>query len=271
MPEPSLNQLEREVEGARAKLASDLSRLRSPDTAAEFTQGLKQEAIEAKDALLDKAKASVQSTIESLIEDVKARAAANPAAALAIGAGVAWRLIRHPPIATALVGAGLISLFRTTPVRMNGRTAADYLSHAKDRLLEQTMEAADVAKEKAVAFSETVSEQVAKTTADVADRVEDLSAQAESVAQEAAEDTKARASAMWSKTAEGLAQAGQSARSTIANGARDTIDQFWAPTQESMNDPAARDKLLLGAAGLAVVTALGIICQRRIAEHSPAD
>jgi len=72
MPEPSLNQLEQEVEGARAKLASDLSRLRSPDTADEFTQALKEEAFDAKDALLDKAKASVRSGLESVIEDVKA-------------------------------------------------------------------------------------------------------------------------------------------------------------------------------------------------------
>jgi hypothetical protein len=52
MIEPSLNQLEHEVQAARGKLASDLSTLRSPATAAEFTDTLKQEAIEAKDALL---------------------------------------------------------------------------------------------------------------------------------------------------------------------------------------------------------------------------
>jgi hypothetical protein len=60
MIEPSLNQLEREVEASRTKLASDLSTLRSP----QFTENLKQEAIDYKDALLDKAKASAQSSIE---------------------------------------------------------------------------------------------------------------------------------------------------------------------------------------------------------------
>jgi hypothetical protein len=271
MPEPSLTQLERDVEGARAQLASDLSRLRSPDTAAEFTRGLKEEAIEAKDALLDKAKASVRSGIELLIEEVKARAAANPAAALAIGAGIAWRMLRHPPIATALVGAGLVSLFRTTPARMDGRTSADHLSHAKDRLVEQASEAAQAAKEQAMAFSETVSDQVARTTASVKDRVEDLGAHAASLAQEAAKNTQERTSEMWSKTAERLEQAGQSTRSTVADGARDAMDGLWGPVQQSMNDPAARDRLLLGAAGVAVVAALGIACQRRVAEHSQAD
>src|SRR6202048_5535112 len=103
MIEPSLNQLEREVEASRTKLASDLSTLRSPATAAEFTETLKQEAFDAKDQLLDKAKAKAQSSIESLIEDVKARADANPAAALAIGGGVGWWLIRHPPILSGSV------------------------------------------------------------------------------------------------------------------------------------------------------------------------
>jgi hypothetical protein len=271
MPESSLNQLEREVEGARAKLASDLSRLRSPDTAADFTQGLKEEAMEAKDALLDKAKAAVRWGIESLVEDVKARAAANPTAALAIGAGIAWRLIRHPPIATALVGAGLISLFRTAPAHMNGRTSADYLSHAKDRLVEQADDVAHAAKAKAMELGETLSDQVARTRASVKDRIEDLGAQAASMAQEAAEDTKERASRMWSKTAEALAQPGQSARSTVSSGARDAMDRVWAPVQDAMNDTAARDKLLLSAAGLAVVTALGLACQRRLAEQNQED
>ena len=114
MSDPSLHQLERDVEAARAKLAGDLSTLRSPATYSEFSSKLKYEALDMKDALVDKAKSSVQSTIDTFVEDLKARAAANPAAALAIGAGIAWRLIQRPPIATALIGAGLYSLFRTT-------------------------------------------------------------------------------------------------------------------------------------------------------------
>jgi hypothetical protein len=270
MPQPSLRQLEKEVEAARAKLASDLATLRSPRTAAEFTESLKQEAFEAKDALLDKAKTSIQSSIESMIEDVKARAAANPTAALAIGTGLAWRLMRHPPIATVLVGAGLLSLFRTQPALLHGRPREDYLSYAKNRLVEQAGEAADVAKEKAAALSETVSEKAAETAADIKDRVQDLTAQATSAASDAARQTKARASAMWDETAETLEQTRQSARSTASTGmsrASDTMDQVWASAQSSMNDAEARDRVLLGAAGLAVVAALGIACQRRLAEQ----
>jgi hypothetical protein len=274
MPQPSLRQLEQEVEAARAKLAGDLATLRSRSTAQEFTESLKQEALDAKDALLDKAKTSIQSSIESMIEDVKARAAANPTAALAIGTGLAWRLLRHPPIATVLVGAGLLSLFRTQPAHLHGRAREDYLSYAKNRLVEQASEAADVAKEKAAAFGETVSEKAAETAADIKDRVQDLTAQATSAAGEAAKHTKERASAMWDETAETLERVGQSARSTASTGmsrAGDTVDELWASTQSSLNDAEARDKVLLGAAGLAVAAALGIACQRRLAEQERAN
>ena len=270
MPEPSLRQLEQEVEEARAKLAGDLETLRSPSTSAEFTEGLKHEALEAKDALLDKAKTTIQSSLDSIIEDVKARAAANPTAALAIGTGIAWRLVRHPPIATALVGAGLWSLFRTQPAHLHGRAGEDYLAYAKNRLVEQASEAADIAKEKAVEFGETVSEKAAETAADLKDRVQDLTAQATSAAGDAVKNTKERASAMWSETAETLERSSRSARSRASTGmsrADDTADQVWASTQLSLNDAEARDKFLLGAAGLAVVAALGIACQRRIAEQ----
>jgi hypothetical protein len=273
MSEPSLRQLEQEVEAARAKLARDLVTLRSPSTSAEFTESLKQEALEAKDALLDKAKTSIQSSIDSFIEDVKGRAAANPTAALAIGAGLAWRLVRHPPIATALVGAGLWSLFRTQPAHLHGRADEDYLSYARNRFVEQAGEVAEIAKEKAVVFGETVSERAAETAADIRDRVQDLTAQAKSAAGDAAEHAKERASAMWSEAAEAaeaFKQSGRSARSGASTGmsrAADTVDKVWASTQSSMGDPEARDKFLLGAAGLAVVAALGIACQRRITEQ----
>ena len=80
MTEASLQQIEREVEVARAKLAQDLAVLRDPATFSEFTEELKGEALGTKDALVDKAKSSVQSTIDGFVEDLKGRAAANPAA-----------------------------------------------------------------------------------------------------------------------------------------------------------------------------------------------
>ena len=75
----SLLHHEREVERSRAKLSQDLAVLCSPATLAAFTDDLKQEAFETRDAFWEK---------------IKARAASNPAAVMAIGAGLAWRLLR---------------------------------------------------------------------------------------------------------------------------------------------------------------------------------
>jgi uncharacterized protein YjbJ (UPF0337 family) len=300
MIEPSLNQLEQEVRTARAKLATDLSTLRSPATAAEFTETLKLEAMDAKDALLDKAKSSVQSSLESLIEDVKARAAANPAAALAIGAGIAWRLIRHPPIATALIGAGVLSLFRTSPAQTNGHTSADYLAHAKTRLMEQAGDAADLAKEQAAALTETVAAKAAETAGKIKDRAQGLAAQASTAAGNLAVDARQQTASVLSQTterAQGLAAQASTAAGNLALDARQqtaamvsettdrvhqharsarsaassavsragaALDDGWQRTQSALGETETRDKLFLAAAGIAVVTALGLAWQRRM-------
>jgi hypothetical protein len=101
LSDAKIRRLELEVEAARAKLATDLSRLRSPAAYADLRTSLKQDAQEAKDLIVDQAKSTTQSTLQGMVDDLKARAAANPAATLAIGAGIAWRIFRHPPIATA--------------------------------------------------------------------------------------------------------------------------------------------------------------------------
>src|SRR5512132_3378907 len=96
----SLHDHETEVEQSRAKLTQDLAVLCSSKTFVAFTDDLKKEAFDTRDALWEK---------------IKARAASNPAAVIAIGTGLAWRLIQRPPIASALIGIGLFSLWKTTP------------------------------------------------------------------------------------------------------------------------------------------------------------
>jgi hypothetical protein len=129
MVDASLLEYERDVERSRARLTRDLAVLCSPETFASFTDDLKQEAFETKDALWD---------------DVKARAAANPAAVIAIGAGLAWRLLQRPPIATALIGLGLYGLWNTEP-KQPGAGTPDYLKQSTQALKEQTREALSAA------------------------------------------------------------------------------------------------------------------------------
>ena len=113
MSQADLNTMERDVEQARAKLRSNLTRLQSPAALSAFKEDLRAEAHQVGNALAEKTKKAAADGAQSILADLKARAAANPAAALAIGAGLAWRLIHRPPIASALVGIGLFSLLRT--------------------------------------------------------------------------------------------------------------------------------------------------------------
>lgn len=288
MSDPSLHQLEREVEAARAKLTADLSALRSPATYSEFTSDLKNDALDMKDALVDKAKSSV----ESLIDDLKARAAANPTAALAIGAGIAWRLIHRPPIATALVGAGLYSLFRTTPTPAHARSTRDYLTQAKDRLGEQASDFAENVKERALAVGEAATEKATELAAGVKDRALAMGETATEKASELAGAAKDQAQ-QWSTQARSSARQMAAEATGMAGSASDTLDEMrrsaadtaaraasrastmadeWSrPLQEAVSDQEARDKFLLGAASVAVVAALSIACQRRLSEAAEVD
>jgi hypothetical protein len=230
-----LGNLEREVEMARARLTNNLSTLCSANTYTAFKADLKDEA---------------RSALSRMLENVKARAAANPAAALAIGAGLTWRLIQRPPITTALIGAGIVSLLRTTPVTRNGYVERDYYSEGKKRLKQQAGELADAVKDQAVEIAGEIKEQASELVATASDKVADavagLKEQAASLSHRASQtvDDGWRSAAAVSERVGEIAQ----------RGTRDA--------HSALNDPDKRDNLLLGLAGVAVVAALGIAYQR---------
>lgn len=134
-----LAELERDVEQARARLAADIARLRAPETFESARQSVMDSITGYRDDAIDAA----QTRASSFIDGVKAKAAANPAAAAAILAGIAWRLYRRPPVASLLVGAGIAALARTdpnddslTPSRLAQR-AAHRAQELKDRAAAQ--------------------------------------------------------------------------------------------------------------------------------------
>jgi hypothetical protein len=68
----TLNQCERDVEQARSKLAQDLATLRSPATFSSFTNTVKHEVFDTKDAVVAQAKDAVQSSLADFVEGLKA-------------------------------------------------------------------------------------------------------------------------------------------------------------------------------------------------------
>jgi hypothetical protein len=227
MSAAELNALEREVELTRARFAGDLARLRSPHTFAEFKEDLWAHARDTKDGVL---------------ADVKARAAANPLAVAALAAGVAWRLFHRPPIATLLVGLGLVGLLRTSPTQADYAKAEDFFDPEEWR-------------SRASGFAD-----AAKQT------VEDWSAQASQAARDAKTQVAETAVSLRERASNALHDAGDAARDRVARLADDATsfsDQATARLHAAMPDRDDRDNYLLGAAALAVAAAVGIAFQRR--------
>ena len=170
---------------------------------------------------------AASSRAERLIADIKDRAAANPVAVGAIAAGVAWRILRKPPITTMLVGYGLISLWRTEPGQPSPGAetvyrAADMAVEAKEQVEQWGSEAGDAIARATDVVIPAVTETVQRWSADVG---------------------------------EAASQASSSARSLVASGSQSL--------QHIVMDKQERDKVLLGAAAVALTAALGLVCLRR--------
>jgi ElaB/YqjD/DUF883 family membrane-anchored ribosome-binding protein len=250
MSERSLRELEGDVERARARLLADISVLSSPMAYSEFKDDLKEE---------------VRYTFRGIVENVKGRAAANPVATLAIGAGVAWRLLQHPPISTVLIGAGLLGLWRTDPVRPNAQNP-DYLSTARTRIREQVGDFATAVGEQAADMAGRVTERASDMAGSVAEHASDM---AQTVREKAydlrdkAEDLRAQATEAIGDSAAAMTHRAETTFNDARRSVGDMSSRAISMTNRVVGDTDTRDAVLLGAAGMAVAAALGIAYQRR--------
>ena len=172
--------------------------------------------------------------------------AANPAATLAIGAGLAWHLLRDPPsrprssVLACLASGGRCRQGRST-VTMSRPLKRAWASRSGDfagRVGEQTARMAGTLKES------------------VSDIAEAATQKAKDLGAEASDELAARAASLSRRTAAAVDDASRSMQampSTVSN---------------AVADLDTRDLLLLGAAGLAVAAALGIAYQRRGSESA---
>jgi hypothetical protein len=236
MSDGELNRLELEVEDARARLAADLNRLRAPETFAEFKRTFVDEVNHSKDEWIEQGKAIATDRARHLLDDLKSRAAANPVAAAAIGAGLLWHLTRRPPITSLLVGAGVFSLLRTDPRQPSSIAPvvaqAQRVSEAtSEKLSEWSAAASEAATQVSIAAGS-----VKETVSDWVDR-----------SRETAGDV--------------ATEVGNRAGNVAANFARGA--RAWNPD----NDDERRDSMLLGVAATALVAALGIAYQRRASDR----
>jgi len=239
MTKAELDVLERDVEDARGRLRLDLARLRAPGTMERM-----------KDDVTGRVTGAAQDTAYGILDEIKARAAANPVAALAIGAGLAWRFIHRPPIATLLVGAGLVALMKTDPHERH--MGADFVERAG---------------EFAGTVKETVSEKIDELShSEFAARAGELSGTVAAKASELGGTVREKAGELsgtvketvgqWSaRTGEFASEAGREVSSAANSLARDSRRVAAAVHED-------RDTYLLGAAAIALAAAVGISYQR---------
>jgi hypothetical protein len=227
MPHAELDRLEGDVRDARRRLKSDLEILRAPETFSSFKEEVLDEARRSRDGIVANVKEAAADGAERLVADIKACAAANPVAVGAIAAGVAWRILRKPPITTMLVGYGLISLWRTKPGQLAPGAETVY------RAAEMAMEA---------------KEQVEQWGSEAGDAI----ARASGVVVPAVTETVQGWSA---ELGEAVSQATTSARSPVASGSQSL--------QHIVMDKQERDKILLATVAVALTAALGLTCLRR--------
>jgi hypothetical protein len=249
MSAAELNALERDVEQARARFADDLARLRSPANLARLKNDLWADVRETKDEMVEKAKDAAQDGAQRLVAELKARAA-NPLATIAIGAGLAWRLVHRPPIATVLVGLGLIGLARTTP--------SQRASHPYMGLLDED----PAAQRRGGDFASH-----AEALADAAKgTVQDWSTQAGDAIRQTAGGIAEKAASMADSASDALQGARQAARETaveVADRAGAVAARVSQTVRDAVPDRDDRDTILLAAAAVSVAAAVGIAYQRR--------
>jgi vacuolar-type H+-ATPase subunit H len=248
MSSAELDLLEREVEAARAKFAADVGRLRDPRSYRLLKDDLLAEAKQTKDELLDKARSAASEAARDLLNQAKDKAIANPAAAAAIGAGLAWRLFTHPPIASLLVGLGAYSLWRTSPAPngegFTGR-ATDLAETASESTRDWSTRATDRLKE--VSEQTTVAAQ--RASASVQETMRTIRESAKDAATEIASRTSHLADATGTSLSSQVSLVKERATAAL---------HHVPPLEEGV-----RDNLLLGAAALAVAAAFGIAYRRR--------
>jgi hypothetical protein len=145
----SLQQIKRETEQTRAGLTDTVEQLRTSvaDTASDIRQRISPDAIKAE------VSGYIRSRGEQLLEDITAAARRNPMQAVAVGASIAYPLLRMAraiPLPVLMVGAGLFFAGSRTG-QAASQKAMDMASDLSDEVQRRAHDVRDQVSESAAA------------------------------------------------------------------------------------------------------------------------
>jgi hypothetical protein len=161
----SLQQIKRETEQTRAGLTNTVEQLKTSvaDTASDIRQRISPDAIKAE------VSDYIKSRGEQLLNDVTAAARRNPMQAVAVGASVAYpllRLARAIPLPVLMVGAGLFFAGSKTGQSATQK-ASDVVSDLSDEVVRRAREFGDQVGDSASAAKAYASDQFDRVSAAV--------------------------------------------------------------------------------------------------------
>jgi hypothetical protein len=170
---PSLRELKRETEQTRAGLTQTVEQLKTTvsETASDLRQRISPEAIKAEVSNY------VRSRGEQFLNDLTNSARRNPMQAVAVGASVAYpllRLARAIPLPVLMVGAGLFFAGSKTGQAATQK-ASDVASDLSDEVVRRTREFGDQVGASVSAAKAYASDQVDRLSAAVFDGTEKVS------------------------------------------------------------------------------------------------
>jgi len=263
----NLETLERDVAESRARLAYTLDRLTSPETSEAVKRDLMDTVHKAKDDVMNRARDTGRQTAQGVADSLKQRAMDNPFAVALIGAGIAWRLYKKPPVTTLLVGAGVAALMMGGSGRSTGRGLsrdpyrdprqgyvpggvagygypveedaptpglAERAETAASGVAERARDLGERAREAAYAAAAQASE----TAREAGERAREAASRAAAQVSETAEDVAARVSATVSGA---IAQASEVASATagrVRTGASSTVERTSSGVHDIHSDVA---------------------------------
>jgi len=252
----SLQAIKFETEQTRANLTATVEQLRSTvsETASDLRERIRPDAIKAEVSQY------VRSRGEQLLDDLTTAARENPIQAVAVGASVAYPLLRVAraiPIPILMIGAGLFLTSSKTGQSLNQRltdAAADRASAGRefasghiDRLNQAVSDRTDRLSSAAERFQDragTVGASVADRAADIRDQ----GSQAVSAAVANVQDIASSAAEAGRRTMDATKDASLQAARKVRETASDLQERVGSTLQQSIE----QNPLLVAGAGLVV-------------------
>jgi hypothetical protein len=228
----SLQQIRRETEQTRAGLTDTVEQLKTSvaETASDIRHRMSPEAIKAE------VSGYIKSRGEQLLNDITSAARRNPMQAVAVGASVAYpllRLARAIPLPVLMVGAGLFFAGSKTGQTASQR-ASDVAADLSDDVARRARELGEQVQDTASAARTYASEQFDRVSSAIAGGTDQVRGLADAAgAAVASKDGAASAGATLSDRASGLKDDGRRLAGSAATTVQDIADGATAAARSA--------------------------------------